>query len=692
MKKHTFKTVLALLLLCIFLPVKTMGQEVVKNSTHAFKFKAVEELANDENWKTKLACTKDTYKYKEVKVVTLPNGTVGILGTMNAEKREQKGAFQLLDSESNIIYGYTPFTSLSIDKIDDKDYIQLFNRNTSQYSLYDIDGKQILNNGPAYTILKCGSHIVFRRFGNEHNSYYDLNGELIHYGLSNTTNESFHYVPEVKPEIKPVIVDDNSIEMLCAATPEYMYTSGKTSGISSDFLYMSDISGNKLFNGSSWNKEPYPSVETGYFIEVIGKPAFEIKEIDKEVNGEIATYRCLTLKNQTSKGKLFDCNRKIVENVYGIEYSAPDHSIKYKVKEGKRELKGAIFLRDAKLNVPPLFADVMYKLDEKTNEWKPYVRRTLFGPSEPYVAGMDATPDYQNDIERDIENDNLYAHQLGKRYGDDHKWSARDLAYIDYFCSQKANSTLDTFEANIDISEKASRPISEIAATGKNFLSITNGQYNLKSYQIALSLYEKAKTNYAEENVPAMAENMIEVTKNKLKNAQERTTRLEKRFRLAIEQHEKNISEEAKLTAVREYRRSLTPEITKSNRERNENNRMMGLLILNAVVRNVGNVLGRALGGRPTGNQLRVTYVGGAGGYNAPVNGGAVNTSAGTTGTSSGAAVQTAKKCGRCNGTGSCNACLGHPGKATAGSKSPNCSACHGSGRCTYCGGSGYRN
>lgn len=52
--------------------------------------------------------------------------------------------------------------------------------------------------------------------------------------------------------------------------------------------------------------------------------------------------------------------------------------------------------------------------------------------------------------------------------------------------------------------------------------------------------------------------------------------------------------------------------------------------------------------------------------------------------------VETASKCSHCHGTGSCTACHGHPGKATAGSDR-KCSGCNGSGRCTYCQGTGYR-
>lgn len=205
------------------------------------------------------------------------------------------------------------------------------------------------------------------------------------------------------------------------------------------------------------------------------------------------------------------------------------------------------------------------------------------------------------------------------------------------------------------------------------------------AFDIAKGIYEQAQKDYANKATAELARNLIAMTDQKIEAAQKRAAQLVSIYNLEIEQNEKHIQRKERNEAIRAQQEEMARAAAAARQQAQETNQATNALIIGAVMRSVGNALGRALGGRSGGSNLRVKYVGGGGGYNAPVNGG-------TTGTSSGAAVQTAKKCGRCNGTGSCNACLGHPGKATAGSKSPNCSACHGSGRCTYCGGSGYRN
>lgn len=650
-------------------PATTSAQEIVKTTIRPFEFKTLTELYANKDWKKRMSNTKKQGRYEQVIPVTLPDGNPGMMCHTSS------GGYILRDSTGTNKYDGFVMTETNIESINGKDYLQLIMRPTSKYALYTMDGKTVLYEGLSYRVLKAGKHIIFWR--PYYNEYFNSEGTSILYGGDDATKTSIHYVPEVKPEMRTVYVENDSIEMLCSATPEFLYLNSTYNGKYIYYEKIKDFEGKDLFKGLTWNMAPFPTEETGYYIITRERPSLEIKEVNREVGGEIIPYRCLALKNNWEVGELLDCHGMIVKRNGGIEYSSPDHSITYRTKENGRYLKGAIFLRDSTLNVPPLFTDVMYKFDETGKTWKPYVRRSLFGPSEPYVTGMDTTPDFRNSIERDIEYNKINMSELEERYGEGHKWDERDLAYVNYL------ATANTFwlQSVYEYKPWLSQSISETAKNGKKFIETANNSTFIHDYIYAQRIYEKAKTNYKGKGVPAMAEQLIALTQKKKQDVQEWVDYQTNLFNLAIEQNEKNAKEEEGHAAVRERQSAMARAATKARQRAKENDNAANLLIMTAVMRSVNKTLGNIFGG----NKPRVTYTGnGNGSYNVPAN-------TGGTGTSSGGAVNTAQKCGRCNGTGACSACHGHPGKATSAKNSPNCHGCGGNGRCTYCGGSGYK-
>ncbi len=119
---------------------------------------------------------------------------------------------------------------------------------------------------------------------------------------------------------------------------------------------------------------------------------------------------------------------------------------------------------------------------------------------------------------------------------------------------------------------------------------------------------------------------------------------------------------------------ALCQECKKLQAEREQSNAVLAAAILGAVGGTVSNIVG---GGN--GNQTNAGYVGGA----------ATSTNAGTT---KSASTKTAPQCTACGGTGRCQACKNHPGRATANSKDKiKCANCKGHITCQYCGGSGYK-
>lgn len=685
MKKQTLKTIFALLLLCILMPVKTTGQIPMNPHARTFEIKVQTELLGDKDWAKRMKKVKKIYGLQSVEPVMLPTGKPGMRGYPKPDKyRGRYSGYSLFDSAGNNITDYHRVHAVEIHSIRGKDYIwYLTDKVNNEGLLCNMDGKRLFSKPSTYQIVSDLNHVLLWCKQKDVSIFYDTDGNMVHYG--GEFIYAVNFVRAITPGVKSISADGKTIDMLCAQTPEYFYTSGIVNGSSYKYRDIKDFKGNKIFNTGVWNAVPFPSIESGYFLNLPENTEFEVMDVEQEVGGELVPYRTLGFKYYDRGFKLFNYNGNIIPEGFDLEYSAPDHSIKYKVLDNHRFLKGAKFLADSTLDVPPLFADVMYKYDETSSQWKPYVRRTLFAPSEPYVAGMDTTASYRNPAERAIESNNMSIFDIESAYGENHKWDERDLAYVDYFCTKEANKSLQRYFFNYEFDQSFKRTTAEIANTGKKVIKDIDNNVHLYALNVAKRIYEQAKKDYASKATVTLATDLIAMTDKKIEAAQQRAAQLVSIYKLEIEQNEKNIQRKERNEAIRAQQEEMARAAAAARQQAQETDRTTNALIIGAVMRSVGNALGRALGGRSGGSNLRVNYVGGGGGYNAPVNGG-------TAGTSSGAAVQTAKKCGRCNGTGSCNACLGHPGKATAGSKSPNCSACHGSGRCTYCGGSGYRN
>lgn len=685
MKKQALKTIFALLLLCILMPVKTTGQVPMNPHARTFEIKIQTELLGDKDWAKRMKKVKKIYGLQSVEPVMLPTGKPGMRGYPKPDKyRGRYSGYSLFDSAGNNITDYHRVHAVEIHSIRGKDYIwYLTDKVNNEGLLCNMDGKRLFSKPSTYQIVSDLNHVLLWCKQKDVSIFYDTDGNMVHYG--GEFIYAVNFVRAITPGIKSISADGKTIDMLCAQTPEYFYTSGIVNGSSYKYRDIKDFKGNKIFNTGVWNAVPFPSIESGYFLNLPENTEFEVKDAVQEVGGDILPYRTLGIKYRNTSARLYDYSEQIIPDSYGLEYSAPDHSIKYTVLDNHRYLKGAKFLADSTLDVPPLFADVMYKYDEKANQWKPYVRRTLFGLSEPYVTGMDTTPNYRNNVERAIENNEMSIYNIHKAYGENHKWDEKDLAYVDYFCTKEARSRLEGYFISYESAKLLKYTTEKLAKEGKEVIKDIESNYHLYAFNIAKGIYEQAQKDYANKATAELAKNLIAMTDQKIEAAQQRAAQLVSIYNLEIEQNEKNIQRKGRNEAIRAQQEEVARAAAAARQQAQETDRTTNALIIGAVMRSVGNALGRALGGRSGGSNLRVNYVGGGGGYNAPVNGG-------TAGTSSGAAVQTAKKCGRCNGTGSCNACLGHPGKATAGSKSPNCSACHGSGRCTYCGGSGYRN
>lgn len=665
MKPHIIKMIAALLLGCALCPGRSLGQEYVKTSARPFEFRELTELRSDKDWKKRMTATKKEHKYKEVRPVQLPDGRPGMFCLTAA------GTYVLRDGDGKYSYGGFGMTETNIETIDGKEYVQLLCKPEAKAALYTMDGRAILNEGYTYGVLRAGSHIIFwRPFYNE---FFNEQGKSVFFGGSSDDTPSIHYTPEVKPGIKTVTVNGETMDMVCSATPEFLYFNHTVSGKEVAYMAAKDFEGNDMFSGLTWNMRPFPSPETGYYMKDVQQDnLFEVKVVNREVGGEVIPYRCLALKNSRIYGDLLDCHGNIVSWATDMAYSSPDHSITYRQSVNGRLLKGAIFVRDTTLNVPPLFADVMYKFDEESGAWKPYVRRSLFGPSEPYTPGMDTTPDFLNTVERDIEHGKVNTYELAERYGEGHKWSERDLAYVNYLFEQEVNAqqSLSGYKPESTFS------LSEVARQGKDFIRYAEEGVFLHHHNSVLRVYQQALASNTGKEARNLAEQLISLTEKRKQEAQEWIDRQTELYTFVIEQSEKNAAEEAAREAASRKQSSQAPVAVAARRKSQDTDNATSLLILNAVMRGVSNTLSNIRGG----NRLRVTYTGGNnGGFTAaPVGGG-------SGGTSSGSPVNAAEKCGRCGGTGSCSACHGHPGKATSAKDSPVCHGCGGTGRCPYC-------
>ena len=121
----------------------------------------------------------------------------------------------------------------------------------------------------------------------------------------------------------------------------------------------------------------------------------------------------------------------------------------------------------------------------------------------------------------------------------------------------------------------------------------------------------------------------------------------------------------------------LCQECQRLQAQQERSNAILGAALLGAISGTVSNIAG----GGSSNQSSSGGYVGGAA------------TSASSAGSSQQtASTKTAPLCSACNGTGRCQACKNHPGRATSNEKDKTqCKNCNGQIKCQYCGGSGYK-
>lgn len=119
---------------------------------------------------------------------------------------------------------------------------------------------------------------------------------------------------------------------------------------------------------------------------------------------------------------------------------------------------------------------------------------------------------------------------------------------------------------------------------------------------------------------------------------------------------------------------ALCKECQQLQEERERNSALLLGAIFGAVANTASNIAG---GGTSNSQSVSSGYTGG---------------SSSSSASASSSATKTAQKCSACGGTGRCNACRNHIGRATASSKDKTpCKGCGGNGKCYICGGSGYK-
>lgn len=715
MKYLSIKIIVALFAACILFPLKMQGQEAqpIKVARTPVTLKVTKDVDPKSKLAELIKGGRAENKFKSVEAVIFPDGTKGVMAVLAREKGEKKDKFWLFTDKGEMKYGWEQITDLYLVKIDGKDYVLAANENApTRCRLFTPEGIDLFKNlvpVKDFEVLNLDGHIVIKQDRGQQYVFSDLAGHELWTIMADATDASIHYMPAVKAGVKTMVVSGDSIDVACTATPAGFYVSEMVGDDFYDYVHVMDEEGKKLFEHVGPDIVPYPMDGTGYFISAAEPPVYDIRTDVKEVGGEILPYRVLYMKNKDNLCSVADCNGVVLPDYYKVEYSSPDHVLYYTSLKGSRPLRGAVFLRDTALNVPPLFADVMYKVDSATQQWKAYVRRSKFGNSEPYVPGMNPDPVDLNDIERDLEYGKVMLFEVEKRCGRSHKWTKRELAYVAQCAEEEVNGDLNYYERVLN--EHLS--VEYVAIMSKSFFLAREQMSDLNGYKTALRIFDLAKKHEAEDGVCVMATNMKELMQRKMQLAEERAALIGERFNAFKEEHAKEIAKleskkvaanpvegqrrrglasslyerakakQATVTGSGQRRTSFSQSVSRNRAQRNACNAEMGVLIISSVLKNVGRVFGHTFGGSRHG--LTVEMVpGGNSLYGSSVTSVPAQSSGGS-------AVQKSQKCGRCNGTGQCNACMGHPGYATAGDSKRKCSACHGSGRCTYCN-NGYRN
>lgn len=529
---------------------------------------------------------------------------------------------------------------------------------------------------------------------------------------SRDPKQTVNTVSAVEPGLVTVKVDGESIDFFNPGSPAYTYTSQNYFGYDgmddAEFhkFHWINLGGKKFNRIGRWSvvqNDFYLSEKTGMLINPgFGQEAeYHVSTVVRDVNGTPQVFKEVKLGSDYDIVTLVSVDGTIELNaVSELTYSSPDHVIRYKrmVPGTIRRVQGAIFLRDSTLNVPAEFAEVAYDVDKVSGQWRPYVRKQLFGEMLPYTPGMDSTPQYNNDGEK---NANEGYHNSAVYYyatrDTTYSFSRRDLAILNHAAVEDArNNTLwekhdldvvnpgerqarwkleqwgfNTYanclilaiEVN-DFAEKHTddEAVREYAAQSKHMLSAQKDES------------DRLVARYVKE-VRANMDQYIKADKYKAEADARRGKRLD-------EQAKARVKEQKKLAKQRrrEYQRD--------NSSFNESNAMIALAILGSVNRTLATVFGGGRNQTSSNQGFRVIYTPGtSSGYG----GGGVSGADQNSSTSSGSAkVSTPRKCTACSGSGACPACRRHPGKATAASKSLDCHGCHGSCRCSACGGSGF--
>lgn len=640
-----------------------------------------DNLAKDKALSTRLKEMKKTFEAEKVVPMHWSDGTDRLLLYYKKKKGEEYPTFTVRTLDGDYLMGRV--THVDKFSFEGRDYY--YGRNMNEFSkncVVTVDGKSIYSDGCSFAIIDYEGDKVFTTSLGTSRIYYSLDGSRSFYGGDN----AFQYLPSVKPGVHSIPVGTEVIDMLSEGTDGFLYIDEMYEGLRFNYSSCQKLDGTKIDFAGTGSMSPFPAKESGY---MVSNKKFEpvIEIISRNIDGKSLIFKELRGFNDLSKYTLYTNNGKVViKDGIDITYSAPDHSIHYSVwdYDNHRKVRGAVFLRDSTLNIPPLFNEVAYNYDETAGKWKPYVRTELFGSFVPYTPGMDASPKYADEGEKLIDQGDYWKAVFDhyRILPDTHKWTAKEIALVNHAAMRYTKERLLGDLSRIEYTEHGISSTKSNADMARTFIKyIDDGNYKTLLYyadqinkKVAGLTKDAALKSFAEESSKMIADYETSVT--------DMAANIHSLYQAMIDADAKKSTTS---TAVSTTFRDKVMEATAATSHKQQYNNdflMTGVMMLvnNAVRRVTG-------GGNVRGNSnLRVTYVpGGNPGqtYSAPVTTGSESTS--------GAAVKTSPKCSACGGTGSCNACRGHVGKATSGNSNRECSGCHGDGRCYICGGSGYK-